>query len=196
MSIRSVPLFSIATFLLTSCATSTNPKVASPATVTARPEGRLSLEVLLLKPEGGVKSLGRGDALHAGDHYNLRVLSDRPAYLNVLLVGSDGQRTLLAQQSASASPVPPGTPTVIPENDALTLGKEGQERVFVIASPMPLSAAQVQDQVAQAHEASAEEVRDPPPIADPSNRPGEPRKLQLASFDRDGIATLWFALTR
>lgn len=196
MSLRSTPLNWIATCVLIGCAAPAGPKVASPASVAVSAEGRLSLEVLLLKPAGGTRSVGRGDALQAGDNYNLRVLSDRPVYLNVLLAESGGQRALLAQQGASASPVQPGIPTVIPESDVLTLAKGGQERVYVIASPMPLTTVQVQDQVAQAREASAEDVRDPPPISNPINRPGEPRKLQLTSFGRDGIAALWFTLTR
>lgn len=192
MFLKSAQLNWIATCVLLGCAAPNHPPVASPRTATVSAEGRLSLEVLVLKPEGGTRSLGREDSLHAGDNYNLRIVSDRPAYLNVVLMGSSGQRTLLAQQSASR----PGIPTVLPENDVLTLAKEEQARVFVIASPAPLNAAQVQEQIAQAREASAEDVRDPPPTAGPENRPGERSKLQLASFSRDGVAALWFALTR
>lgn len=186
----------IATCVLLGCAAPLSPKTAASTSSATSAEGRLSLEILSLKPEGGTRSLGRGDFLQAGDSYNLRIVSDRPAYLHVLLVGNGGQRVLLAQQGASAQPTPVGIPTVIPENDVLTIAKGGQERVYVIASPTPLSAAQVQEQIAKAHEASAEDVRDPPPILGPGNRPGEPRRVQLTGYGSDGLAALWFALAR
>lgn len=185
----------ISLFLLFSCAGPSQQQPNPAVSAVARAEGRLSLEVLVLRKEGGTRSLGHQDAIEEGESYNLRVLSDRPVFLTVLQASNSGDQRVLLPSSGQYTQAQPGIPTLIPEHDALT-ASSGQARIIVLASAKPPGPSQVQEGLAQVREAAEEVIRNPPPVSGPGNRPGELRKILFVPFEPDGSAALGYSLVQ